>query len=214
MGHPPPKTLGLVLREHDGPGVFGLHAGEELRRSAAGRNQFHQRRLMAHPHAADLLHHRRGPGGGQGAADGLMDFPAALGHAARTQADADLAHRAVMHGRGQIGRPALAVVREKGLDHFAGAVRVEVAVGHVVDLDDRGQRAAAEAGDLLDREQSLGIGIVAAADAEVTFQGVLHQFRAFHMAGRAVADADDVLADRPVAELCVKCGNARRSSPA
>ena len=47
------------------------------------------------------------------------------------------------------------------------------------------------------------------ADAEVAFQGVLHQFRAFHVAGRAVADADDVLADRPVAELCVKCGNSR-----
>ena len=79
----------------------------------------------------------------------------------------------------------------------------------MVDLDDRGQRAAAEAGHLLDREQPLGIGIAAAADAEVTFQGVLHQFRALHVAGRAVADADDVLADRPVAELCVKRGNAR-----
>ena len=162
MRHPPPKTLGLVLREHDRPGVFGLHAGEQLRRPAAGRNQFHQRRLMAHPHAADLLHHRRGPAGGQGAADGLMDLPAAQGHAARTQADADLAHGAVVHGRSQIGGPALAVVREKGLDHFARTVRVEVAVGHVVDLDHRGQRAAAQAGDLLDREQSLGIGIAAA----------------------------------------------------
>ena len=110
------------------------------------------------------------------------------------------------------GRPSRSC-REKGLDHFAGAVPVEVAVGHVVDLDHRGQRAAAEAGDLLDREQALGIGIAAAGDAEVAFQGVLHQFRAFHVASRAVADADDVLADRPVAELCVKRGNSRRSSP-
>ncbi len=209
MRHPPPKALGLVLRKHDGPGIFGLHTREELRRSAAGRDQFHQRRLMAHPHAADLFHHRRGPRGGQGAADGIMDFPAALGHAARTQADADLAHWAIMHGRRQIGGTARGIVREKGLDHFAGTVRVEIAVGHMVDLDDRGQRAAAKASHLLDREQPLGIGIVATADAEVTFQGVLHQFRAFHMAGRAVADADDVLADRPVAELCVKCGNSR-----
>ena len=61
MRHPPPKALGLVLRKHDGPGIFGLHAGEELRRSAARRDQFHQRRLMAHTHAADLFHHRRRP---------------------------------------------------------------------------------------------------------------------------------------------------------
>ena len=149
------------------------------------------------------------PRRGQGPADGLVDLPAAQGHAARPQADADLAHRAVVCCRRQIGGPAFAVLREKGLDHLAGAVRVEVAVGHIVDLDHRGQRAAAQAGDLLDREQPLGIGIVAAADAQVAFQGVLHQFRALHVAGRAVADADDVLADRPVAELCVKCGNAR-----
>ena len=32
------------------------------------------------------------------------------------------------------------------------------------------------------------------------------------MAGRAVADADDVLADRPVAELRVESGNARDRS--
>ncbi len=138
-----------------------------------------------------------------------MDFPAAQGHAARTQADADLAHRAVVYGRGQVGGPAHAVVREKGFDHLAGTVRVEVAVGHVVDLDDRGQRATAQAGDLLDGEQPVGIRIVAAADAEVTFQGVLHPFRAFHVASRAVANADDVLADRSMAELCVKCGNPR-----
>ena len=65
MGHPPPKSLGLVLREHDRPGVFGLHAGEELRRPAAGRNEFHQRRLVAHAHAADLFHHGRRAAGGQ-----------------------------------------------------------------------------------------------------------------------------------------------------
>ena len=86
-----------------------------------------------------------------------------------------------------------------------------MAVGHVVDLDHRGQGATAQAGDLLDGEQALGIGIAAGPDAEMTLQGVLHQFRAFHVAGRAVADADDMLADRPVAKLCVKCGNARDS---
>ena len=84
----------------------------------------------------------------------LVDLAAALGHAAGAQADADLAHRRRAGGRRV--RPAAGAVPllllQEIVEHVARpCVRREPAVGHAVDLDHRGQRAAAQAGDLLRR---------------------------------------------------------------
>ena len=198
------KALGLELREDDGPGVVGLDLGEQLRRPAAGGHQFDQRRLMAHAHAADPLDHRRAalrPACG----GSFVDLSASQGHAARAHADADLGHRAVGRPPPSAGRPWGPA--QKIVDHLGDAVRGETAVGDAVDLDHRGQRAAAEAGHLLDREQPFG-SVSPPGDPEVPLQGVLDQLGALHVAGRAVADADDVLADRLVAELRVEGGHA------
>ena len=143
---------------------------------------------------------------------------APLGHAAGAQADADLARPGPPAGRrGLLGAAAAAGwpcwLRKSSITSGT-RLRREPAVGDAVDLDHRGQRAAAQAGDLLDREQALGVGVVALGDAQVALQGVLDQLRALHVAGRAVADADDVLADRVVAELGVEGGDALDRRPA
>ena len=54
------------------------------------------------------------------------------------------------------------------------------------------------------REQPVGVGVVAVGDLQPPLEGVLDRLRAFHVAGRAVADVDDVAADGPMAELGVE----------
>ena len=79
-----------------------------------------------------------------------------------------------------------------------------MAVGDLVDLDHRCQRAAAQAGDFLDGEQPVGVGVFTVGKPQVKLQGVLDQPRAFHVAGGAVANADDVCPHRPVPKLGVE----------
>ena len=100
------------------------------------------------------------------------------------------------------------LVPEEIVQHLGHGLAGQMAVGDAVDLHDRGQRAAAEAGDLLDGEQPLGVGVLALRELQVPAEGLLDQLGPFDVAGRAVADVDDVPADRPVAELVVEGGNA------
>ncbi len=74
----------------------------------------------------------------------------------------------------------------------------------LLDPHHRGERAAAEAGDALDGEAPLGIGVRAFGNAQVAAQGVLDPFGAAHVAGRAVAHMDDVLAARLMPEHVVE----------
>ncbi len=120
------------------------------------RDQLDQRRLVAHAHAADALDHGRRAGLGQRLADRLVDLAAALGHAAGAQADADLAQRRRPAAAGAAAAPAWPsrCCSRKSSSTSPTVLRRELAVGHAVDLDHRGQRAAAQAGDLLDGEQA------------------------------------------------------------
>ena len=102
---------------------------------------------------------------------------------------------------------------KKIIQHFGDHRRRDVSVGDAVDLDHRGQRAAAQAGDLFDRKQPPGVGIFAADDPQLPLQGVLDRAGPFHVAGRAMADADDVASDWAVAKLRVEgrhAGDHRR----
>src|SRR5208283_1544224 len=116
---------------------------------------------MAHPNAADLLDYSRCSARGQRAADRVMDLPTAQGKAARAHADTDLTYGSVMRLHDKVRWAAFGVKREKCINHLTRAVRVEIAVGDVVYLDHRRKRTTTQARDLLDREQSLGIRIVA-----------------------------------------------------
>ncbi len=118
------------------------------------------------------------------------------------------------HRRGGPAGRAAPLLLQEILDHLADHRGREPSVGDAVDLHDRGQRAAAEARDFLDREQPVGIGVVAAGDFQPAFEGVLDQLGPFHVAGGAVADVNDVLPDRTMAELVVERRNARQSPPA
>ena len=72
----------------------------------------------------------------------------------------------------------------------------------------RRQRAATEAGDRLDRENALGVGVVGQVNLEVAQQRLVHRRRAPHMAGRAVAHADAMQPGRAQAKLPVESGDA------
>ena len=194
------------MLQHDVGRVVGADFGEELRRAAAGRNQFDQRRLVAHADAADPFHHGRRAAFGQRVFDRAMDLAASLGDAARAEPDADFAHVAAEDDRPRRAvrpRRSFCCCR-KSSSTSPTIVGREPAVGDAVDLHDRGQRAAAEAGHLLDREQPVGVGVVAVGDLQPPLEGVLDQLGALHVAGRAVADVDDVSADRAMAELGVE----------
>ena len=103
-----------------------------------------------------------------------------------------------------LAAPSLPVLRKSSSTSRTCRGR-EPAVGHAVDLHHRRQRAAAQAGDLLDGEQAVGVGVLAVGDvraaaasaswtspAPLTWQAVPWQ------------TLDDVLADRAVAELRVE----------
>ena len=169
--------------------IVGVDFGKEFHLSA-GRNQFDQRRLMAHPHAADALDHGRRAAFGQHLLDPLVDLPAALRHAARAQPDANFAQFAA--GRDDfrcLANRAVLLMFEEIVQHFADHRGSQMAVGDAVDLNDRGQRAAAQAGDLFEREKPLGIGVFAVAQMKLPREGVLHQARPLHVASGPVANA-------------------------
>ena len=110
------------------------------------------------------LTHGRGAGFGQHVLDGVVDLAAALGDAAGAEADADLARpprRRRTAGRRRCGGARAVWRLEEIVDRLGDHLRREAAVGRLVDLHHRGQRAAAEAGDLLDREQAVGVGVLA-----------------------------------------------------
>ena len=88
-------------------------------------------------------------------------------------------------------RPGLLVPEEIAQDLRHGLAR-QMAVGHVVDLHGRGQRATAQARDPLDREQLLGVGVLALRDSEMAAERLVDRFGPFDVAGGPHADVDDV----------------------
>ena len=150
------------------------------------------------------------PVSGQCLLDRSVDLAAALGDAAGAKADANFAQLACREPfRAPPGSAADSWRCWRKSSSTLPTVRGrEMAVGDAVDLHDGGQRAAAEAGDFLDGEQAVGVGVAAGGDAQPPLEGVLDQLRALHVAGRAVADVDDVLADRMMAKLRVERGDA------
>src|SRR5204863_4752349 len=94
--------------------------------------------------------------------------------------------------------------------HSAGR---EIAVDRVVDLDHGRQRAAPEAGDLVDGDLALGVGILVVRDAAVQADAVNDEIRALHVARGADADIDRMAARGLVAKLRIErrdAGDARR----
>ena len=204
MPDPPHDPLGPEMLQDDGPGVLRVHLGEQVRRPLA-RHDLHERRLMAHAHAAHPLHHGRRAGLGQHGPDRLVHLAAALRDATGAQADADLAHLA-----GRWRRPGwafrwavLGLVEEIG-EHLGDLGGREPAVGHLVDLDHRRQGAAAQARDLLDGEQAVAVRVFSIGETQVSLQRVLDQAGPLHVARRPVAHADHVLSHGPVPELRVE----------
>lgn len=63
----------------------------------------------------------------------------------------------------------------------------------ILDLDGDSQHAAAEASCFADGEEPVSAGVVFAGDGQLSAKGVIDFFRAFHVAGSADADADEVL---------------------
>ncbi len=108
------------------------------------------------------------------------------------------------HRLGATPRCTLGLLPEKIVQHVADHGRRQPPIGDAVDLHHRGQRATAQAGHLFDREEPFGVGVVAGGDFQPPLEGVLDQLRAFHVTGRAVANVDDVAADRAMPELGVE----------
>ena len=92
------------------------------------------------------------------------------------------------------------------LDHLLDLTLAQVPVGVVVDHDDRGQATAANARDRLQREQSVSRG-PSIGNLQGLLDGLTDVLGAGHVAGRAVADPDQVLAHRGHAELGIEGGD-------
>jgi len=83
-----------------------------------------------------------------------------------------------------------------------------VTVGNIVYLHDRGQRAAAQARDLLEGEELLGVGVLPAVQVQMLAQGVGDALGALDVTRRSVADANAMPSDRRAAKLGVERADA------
>ena len=83
----------------------------------------------------------------------------------------------------------------------------ELAIDRAIDHDHGGQAAAAEAGDLFQREETIFAGF-AVLDFQHVGHGLGDAFRSLDVTGGAVADADHVLAHWLQTELGVERGHA------
>ncbi len=209
------KTARLEIALHERAGL----AGREVRvvgGRLAGQRDFNHRCAMAHADATDALDADRDPALGRAFAKGMKQLVAALGHAAGTEADADLG--GAVGGKRPCFLGGLCAVRVGLTDQFEDFggrfLSGRVSQRRVAHLHDGGQRATTEAGDLFDGELASRIGVCARRDVEVAAQGVLDMASAGHMTGRAAADADNVFARRLETEHVVKGGDARDGSRA
>ena len=147
----------------------------------------------------------------QGILQGAVQPGAAACLAARAQADAHFAMKARLHrtpparGPGR-SRPSLFVAKEV-LQNLGDGLARQVAIRDLVDLHRRGQRAAAQTGDLLHGEQLLGIRVLAVRDLQVPPELLQNQFGTLDVAGGAHADMDDVPAGGTVPELVIERGD-------
>ena len=134
----------------------------------SGDGDLHQRRAVAHAHAADRFHHRDRARFARRLFQRRAHFLAAARHAAGADADTNL--RQPLRAPGAMRplprhQPALFQFQKiaQGVRH---AIRRQMAVGDPVNLQRRRQRTAAQAGDLLHGEYALRVGIRLPADRQ------------------------------------------------
>ena len=201
----PRHAARLEMPPNDRPRVVRLNLRVEGRRPPR-HDDLNERRLVAHADAPDPLHDDRCAGVGHGLLQRLLHFAAPARHAARAQADEDLP----APGLGRRGEPPFAAAGERLLgrqkipEHPRHEVRRHVAVCQTVNLYHRREGAAPEARHLLDRKDLVRVGVVALGDAQVPIKGVVDDARAFDVAGRPDADADQVPPHRASAELRIE----------
>ena len=80
----------------------------------------------------------------------------------------------------------------------------QMPIGDVVDLDHGCQRATSQTRHTLDGKHAIGVGILTLPDLQNSRQGILNQLRTLHMAGRAVANTDNMTPHRLVPELGIE----------
>ena len=194
----------LEMFQDDRGGVLGRDLGEEFR-GPLFRDDLDQGRLMAHAHASDPFYRSGSPGRVERLGHGLMDLAATLGNAAGAEPDANFADRiGRLGGLGFSRGRAVGRLFQEIVQHAADHRGSQPAVGHLVDLNDRRQGAASQAGDFFDGKQPLGVGVAAVADSQLPLQRILDQSGPLHMAGRSVTDANDMAPDRLMAKLGVE----------
>ena len=164
------------------------------------------RRPIAGPDAADAFHRGVHAALRQALLQGMKDPIRSFRQAARVEADLDLGAAIAACGGadGWFGGDCALPARQEIADRARHLLGRRVANRLLLDPHHRRERAAAEAGDPLDGESPLGIGVRALGNAQVAAQRVLDPLRPAHVAGRAVAHVDDVLAARLVPEHVVE----------
>jgi hypothetical protein len=76
-----------------------------------------------------------------------------------------------------------------------------VPIRHLIDLYRRGQRTASQAGDFFDGKYLLGVCILAVGNAKMALKRLIDAVRAFHMAGRADTNVNNMTPDGTMAKL-------------
>jgi hypothetical protein len=110
-------------------------------------------------------------------------------------------------GGGTLERRRSGFQPEKVAHHFREFLGADVTVGVLVQLDHGSQGATAEAGDTLDGELALRIGVFTGSDVELPAQGFFDAVGTGHVTSGTMADVDDVFPDGAMPELVVEGGN-------
>src|SRR5581483_2003233 len=157
----------------------------------SGSDHLDHRRAMTHADAAHALDGNLGPGLSRAFLQCVKQPVAALGHAAGTESDVNSGRtvrpRQKFFGRtGEFGR--LFGLQKLGDDLWC-ASGSQMAGGRFANPNHGCQRAATQAGDWLDGEQSLRVGVFAGLDMKVTSEGIFYSFGAGYVTGCAVTNA-------------------------
>ena len=128
---------------------------------------------------------------------------AALGHAARSQADADLAGKMLVLGTLRGAVPYRTAMR-KIPQHARNALRRQLSVRGVIDLHHRSQGTAPQAGYRLQRVLAGRVRVFPGRQMQLVSKRVVDQIRSLDMARGTAAHLDAMLADRAMAELRVE----------
>ncbi len=211
---------------HEPPGVAWLHVAVE--RLAVAGHDFDQRFAVAEPRAPDGLDPGAAANRVELIRDGVADGEGPARDAARTEADSNLdlpaggsrlsaviaggPARTATVSPGPVaasGTSRVGLRSDEVIDQPGGRQRAQAAVDVLIDRHDRREAAGPDARDAFDGELPVRIGVLAILQSKAPPQLVAHLDRARHVAGRALADADDVLARWSKAELPVERRDTR-----